>query len=138
MNNQRGSMLVEFAIVAPLLIMLLLGIMMGGVLVNAKIISSSAAREAGRHWSIHMDDGRARDRAAYAMALGGLRFRDHRMVLFDPLTDVHLARTGDYISVAVVYRQPTLAPFIADLIDQETPGDGYVTLRSRVHFRVEG
>lgn len=136
-NRQRGSALVEFALVAPLLILLLLGIMVIGVMINAKIVVAGAAREAGRTWAIVQSDQLARQKAAEAIQGGGLPDRAGGQILFDPNRDVQFAPQGDYIAVTVRYRQPTLVPLLAQLIDPDSPDDGTVTLRSQALFRVE-
>src|SRR5438309_466118 len=46
--GQRGQNLVEFVLVAPILLVLILGIMEGGLFVNARITLDNAAREGAR------------------------------------------------------------------------------------------
>lgn len=137
MRNQRGSAMVEFALIAPLLVILLLGIMTAGVLINSKIVVAGAAREAGRTWAIAKDDQVARDKAAGTITAGGLKHDHGALSLFNPESDVLFARRGEYIEVTVHYRQPTFVPLMARIIDPDSPDDGYVTLRSQVLFRVE-
>lgn len=136
-RERRGSAMVEFALVAPLLILILIGIMVMGVIINAKIVVAGAAREAGRTWAVAKEDSRARSRAMDAMAGGGLTFTAGGQVLFDPARDVTFRRQGDYIVATVTYRQPTLVPLMAQLIDPAEGGRGYITLRSEAIFRVE-
>jgi len=129
--------MVEFALVAPLLVLILIGIMVMGVVINAKIVVAGAAREAGRTWAIEKQDGTARVKAADAMDGGGLKFATDGKVLFNPSRDVQFLRMGDYIQVTVTYRQPTFVPLLAKLIDPSSPGDGTIALRSQATFRVE-
>jgi hypothetical protein len=136
-RRRRGSAMVEFALVAPLLILILVGIMVMGVIINAKIVVSGAAREAGRTWAVHKEDARARAKAADSITGGGLKIAADNRVLFEPNQDVHFQRQGDYIHVTVTYRQPTLIPLLAWLIDPSSPSDGTITLRSQAVFRVE-
>ncbi|MFZ5825168.1 MAG: TadE/TadG family type IV pilus assembly protein [Bacillota bacterium] len=137
-RRQRGSALVEFALVAPLLIMLLLGIMVVGMVINAKIVVAGAAREAGRAWAIEQSDQRARQRAADAITGGGLPTRSGGRLLFDPDRDVRFDRREEYIAVTVSYRQPTFVPLLAWLLDPHSPRDGMLTLKGQALFRVEG
>lgn len=134
---QRGSALVEFAMVAPLLVLLLLGIMVIGLVINAKIVVAGAAREAGRSWAIQQSERKARELAADAITGGGLPTQTRGQILFDPLRDVEFNRRGEYIAVTVTYRQPAFVPLLADLLDPDSPGDGTLTLRSQALFRVE-
>lgn len=136
-RDPRGSALVEFALVAPLLILLLLSIMVMGLVINAKIVVAGAAREAGRSWAIEQSERQARERAAEAISGGGLPVESRGHSLFEPTRDVSFERRGDYIAVTVSYRQPTFVPLLDSLLDRETPGDGTITLQSQALFRVE-
>ncbi|MGB4589581.1 MAG: TadE/TadG family type IV pilus assembly protein [Clostridiaceae bacterium] len=51
-RNEKGQGLVEFALVLPVLLLILLGIVEFGWLFNAKITMTSAAREAARVYAI--------------------------------------------------------------------------------------
>ncbi|HWI64198.1 MAG TPA: TadE/TadG family type IV pilus assembly protein [Symbiobacteriaceae bacterium] len=137
LRKRRGSAMVEFALVAPLLILILLGIMVMGVVINSKIVVAGAAREAGRTWAIVKEDGTARAKAADAINGGGLKITSDSKVLFNAAQDVQFQRMGDYIRVTVTYRQPTFVPLLAQLIDPSSPVDGTITLRSQAIFRVE-
>ncbi|HYF95731.1 MAG TPA: TadE family protein [Symbiobacteriaceae bacterium] len=136
-EKRRGSAMVEFALVAPLLILILVGIMVMGVVINSKIVVSGAAREAGRTWAIAKEDGIARAKAVDAINGGGLKISADGKVLFNPAHDVQFQRMGDYIQVTVHYRQPLFVPLLARLIDPSSPGDGTIALRSQAVFRVE-
>jgi hypothetical protein len=137
MREGRGSALVEFALIAPLLLLLLLGIMVVGIAINAKIVVTGAAREGARTWAIEQGDDAARARAAEAIRAGGLPWHSGPTTLFDPASDVAFDRQGAYIAVTVTYRQPTFVPLLGRILDPQSPGDGTLTLRSRALFRVE-
>src|SRR5690242_4079085 len=49
LKSERGAALVEMAIVLPLLMMLLMGIMTGGLAIDHKINLTNASREAARY-----------------------------------------------------------------------------------------
>jgi len=51
-RNEGGSTLVEFALVLPILAMLLFGIVEFGRMLNAQVIVTSAAREGARYASL--------------------------------------------------------------------------------------
>jgi hypothetical protein len=135
-KHRRGSAMVEFAMVAPLLILLLLGIMVMGVVINAKIVVAGAAREAGRSWAIGKNDQIARTKAFDAITGGGLKLEANGETLFSPDHDVQFIHQPGYIQVTVLYRQPTFVPLLAQLIDSSNPS-GSIILRSQALFRVE-
>lgn len=55
-SSEKGQSAVEFALVLPLLLVLLLGIVEFGWFLNAKITITGAAREGARHYAIHKND----------------------------------------------------------------------------------
>lgn len=55
-KKERGAAAVELAIILPLLLLLLLGIMEFGRAYNVQISLSQAAREGARHAAIHWND----------------------------------------------------------------------------------
>ncbi|MBP1920796.1 TadE family protein [Youngiibacter multivorans] len=54
-SGEAGQSAVEFALVLPLLLVLLLGIIEFGWFLNAKITVTGAAREGARYYAIHKD-----------------------------------------------------------------------------------
>ena len=52
-EKERGSVLVEFALIFPILVMLLVGTISGGFLYDEKLSLSYAAREGARYGSTH-------------------------------------------------------------------------------------
>lgn len=52
-ENQQGSAAIEFAIILPLLLTLLLGIIEFGYLFNQQISLTQAAREGAREYALH-------------------------------------------------------------------------------------
>lgn len=56
LQKERGAVAVEMAIVLPLLLMLLIGIIEFGRVFNVQISLSQAAREGARHAAIHHAD----------------------------------------------------------------------------------
>ena len=62
-TTERGAVAVEFALLAPVLVMLLLGIMEFGRAYNAQVTLSSAAREGVRVMAINNNASRRPDRS---------------------------------------------------------------------------
>ncbi|NGN83642.1 pilus assembly protein [Arthrobacter silviterrae] len=55
-NPERGAAAVEFALLLPVLLLLVLGIMEFGRLYNIQISASNAAREGARYAAVHYTD----------------------------------------------------------------------------------
>lgn len=60
LKNERGAAAVEFALVLPLLLLILLGIFEFGRLFNIQLVTSNAAREAARVMAIEDDPATAK------------------------------------------------------------------------------
>ena len=54
--KRRGSALVEFALVAPILVVLILLMVQYGLVMNRMLTLSHAAREAARYAAVHTQD----------------------------------------------------------------------------------
>jgi len=108
---ERGQALMEFVAVLPLLLLILLGTLVLGLGVNAKLVVSSAAREGARYAAIVWESQGwgalpgVRQKVRDALAAGGLNVSDPSY--FNPGQDVQVADLGDYVQVTVSYRQPT-------------------------------
>lgn len=57
-RKDRGQSTVEFALVLPLVLILLLGLLQVGLLLRDQLLVSSAAREAAREAAVSADSGR--------------------------------------------------------------------------------
>lgn len=55
-RKERGAVAVEMAILLPLLLLILLGIIEYGRVLNVQVSLTHAAREGARHAAIHFDD----------------------------------------------------------------------------------
>ncbi|WP_306915829.1 MULTISPECIES: TadE/TadG family type IV pilus assembly protein [unclassified Arthrobacter] len=109
-TSERGAVAVEFALLAPVLVLLLLGIMEFGRAYNTQITLSSAAREGVRVMAINNTPTAAR--TAVRNAATGLQ---------PALTDANIAVTpstctpGAQVSLTITYSFSTMtgiaAPF---------------------------
>jgi Flp pilus assembly protein TadG len=72
LRAEEGASAVEFALVLPLLVALLFGIIEFGAAFNAQIMVTNAAREAAREFAIRSDAELAEDAAASALSTVGL------------------------------------------------------------------
>ena len=73
-NAERGAVAVEFALVLPILIVLMLGIIEFGLGYNAQITVSAAAREGARSMALHnsVSTARAATKASAPLAAPGI------------------------------------------------------------------
>ncbi len=136
LGSERGSQIVEFALVAPILVFLLLAIPILGMGVRAWLVVEGAAREGARELAITGDVNAARARVTKEVTeVGGLAARDTKgNLLFGP-GDVEITLTGSAATVAVTYRQPTFLPNLGNLIGVNL--GSYFTVKGKATFRPE-
>ncbi|WP_394247962.1 TadE/TadG family type IV pilus assembly protein [Arthrobacter pityocampae] len=74
-DRERGAVALEMALVLPVLLLILVGILEFGRVMNVQVSLTQAAREGARHEAIHYSDGTMNIQAAAlaaAPALAGL------------------------------------------------------------------
>lgn len=141
--DKRGGALLEFAVVCPLLLMILFGIAVLGLSINTKIAVSMAAREAARYYAVNHNidpavDATTRNVAMtqlkHSVAAGDTEFSNS----FNPDTDVTITLSDDgrYVTVKVTYRQSSLIPGLPVLVGG-SPWDETLTLSSAATFKME-
>jgi Flp pilus assembly protein TadG len=122
-NHEEGSAAVEFALVLPLVLVVLLALVQVGLVVRDRVLVEAAARAGARVAAI-VDDQAAIEGAAMDAAPS-----------LDPaLATVEVTRAGtrgDPVSVRIVYNDPVRLPLVAWLV-----GDG-VTMTSTAVTRQE-
>lgn len=106
----RGSVTVEFALVFPLVGLVLLALLQTGLTVRSRILVAQAAREGARQATTTDNDGEIR-RAAI-IAAGGLGG--------DGLSVTYSApegwRSGHPVTVSVLYNMPCMFPGLASVL----------------------
>lgn len=119
-RNERGAAAVEFALVLPLLLLVLLGIFEFGRLFNIQLVVSNAAREAARVMAIEDDPSTAKSAGVSATA----------GVLNPALTTADVAinliscedNPGDSVTATVSYDTSFIVPGFWNLVT----GDDFV------------
>ncbi len=116
-SREEGQASVELALVLPLVVVLLLGLLQVALVGRDQLALELAAREAARAAAVSADPaGAARAAAA-------------RVIRLEPLT-VDIAVRGDAVTVTVSHRSRTDVPLAGRLIDD-------VELRARATMALE-
>jgi|1186.fasta_scaffold20544_4 Flp pilus assembly protein TadG len=127
-NRQQGQALVEFAILLPVLLLLLLGIVQFGLAFNNYIQVTSAAREGARKASVSRSLGSAAAttaaRTAAKGAAPGLSLQDSQITVTAPGAWVQ----GTEVQVTVRY------PYSISIIGRVVKSGN---LSATSHFRIE-
>lgn len=140
-NNERGQSAVEFALILPILIIILLGIVEFGWFLNAKITITSAAREGARVYAIHGDKDDVSTRVTDAVA-NTLSPTSVQQVTGSPalstikdVSGIKMAEvtvTGKVSGITGFFSRPFMGFFNA-VIDS----DNTLTMSSKASMRVE-
>jgi len=132
--GEKGSMLVEAALVTPLMLILLAGIIQFGFILNAKIAVNAASYEAARTATLSQDPVSKAIEAAQGYASGTLPgwSTDERLRV-----DVILSGTDPYdmVKVNVDYSVPVFFSNIIQLEDD--PGSGQIRVTGTSSMRIE-
>lgn len=103
-DRSKGQSTVEFALVLPLVLLLLLGLLQVGLMLRDQLLVASAAREAAREAAVSKDTGRIEAAAARAAPNLDLEVRVNRG-----------KRRGDAVGV-VVRARTTPVPLVGQIV----------------------
>lgn len=106
--TERGAVAVEFAILAPVLVMLLLGIMEFGRAYNAQASLSAAARESVRVMAVSNDISAARTAAKSTAVSLHPGLADGNIAFKNLETGTTSCATGNRITVTISYNLSTM------------------------------
>lgn len=123
MKSQKGQSLVEVALILPVLIVIMSGLLDLGRLYFAYVAVTDAAGEGAAYAAIHPDDldgivERAQDASRGQVVI------DEDLVEFDCPTCPGV-QSGHSVTVTVTYSFTLVTPFVADMV-----GDGVLPLRA--------
>ncbi len=122
-NNEKGQSLIEFALVLPLLIIIVVGIAEFGWLFNGKITLTSAAREGARVVAILKNETIATTAVNETADLSGLTITD---------VDFNYISGGPYnVNKVQVIVEGSMNPLVGLFIS------GPVTMDAEAYMRVE-
>lgn len=147
LRSRRGGAIVETAVMVPVLIILMVGIVQVGALVNVKLVVSEAAREAAREYATYAGEtkkgqlcpeglARATSRAADIVSSipygGGFEFE----LSVPPRSSKN--RPNVTVTVKVCYACPVFVPGIGRLVSDSPVWEGNsVVLTGRAIFNRE-
>ncbi|MHB9145145.1 MAG: TadE/TadG family type IV pilus assembly protein [Symbiobacteriia bacterium] len=121
-RDERGQSLVEFALVVPLLLLLVIGIMEFGRAYSANLALQNAAREGARLAITGATDANITQRVvSSAVGLDSTKLT----VTVSPVTRVQ----GAYVTVTATYQFQYLTPLITNIIGSLKTFQSTVTMR---------
>lgn len=111
-EKEQGQAMVEFALVLPVLLLLLAGILDFGWIFGNQLLANNACREAARFTSVHYYD----DTAAVALSNAESIVTNRAPTLDAPT--VNLARSGETITLSVESELTVLTPFLSAILGE--------------------
>lgn len=133
--NERGSGVVEFVLMLPLLLVLTMSVMVFSLAAHADISVVNASREGARVLAVTQDAAQARQRAVEEIT-ANLRTTWGADSLFSPASDVQIQMNSGYGTVTVTYRQPTLVPGIGIFLGGRA-WDSFIPLKAVTTMQLE-
>lgn len=124
-GSERGQATVEFVLVLPVIVLLVLAVVQIGVVARERVVLAHVAREAARQVAV---DPRPEVAVTAAQQASGLDAR--RLSVTIRPNGRPEPRSGDRVTVEVDYRAPTNVPVIGRLV-------GDIVLNTDVVVRVE-
>jgi hypothetical protein len=134
-KNEKGQAMVEFALITPLLILLLCGIIDFGWIYGNQILMNNAGRDTARYMSIHYDSAGADDDAKDETAEGILSDRlgpgSHANLDVDSIL-LYEANGDRKVQIIASYDLPLLTPLLSTFLGDET-----IIIRTDTIMRLE-
>ncbi|MGE4486016.1 MAG: TadE/TadG family type IV pilus assembly protein [Oscillospiraceae bacterium] len=125
-KNENGQAIVEFALVLPILLLLLCGIIDFGWIFGNQLLANNATREAARYTAIHYYDSNTDDDGTIAAGIVTSR----APTLSSP--SVETQASGDSVTVTVTSQVSILTPLLSPLFN-----DGECTVSAECTMRLE-
>ena len=124
LKNQRGQALVEFTIVLPILMLLIMGIFQFGMMLNAYITIGNAAREGARAGIIGSTDAEIRN---LIISTSPSLEPENLTVSITPSETNRIS--GGTLAVNVTYNYKLTVPIISSLFNNVIVLKGQTTMR---------
>ncbi len=126
-KTERGQALVEMALVLPILIMLIFGIVEFGRILNTYMTVTELSREGARKGAVGGTDSEITATVQNNAAAVGLEVSDLTVNIVP--TSVGKRARGTSVKVEVIYPVDIIAPVIGSMISDPFPVDAQTTMR---------
>lgn len=135
-KDQRGQALVELALVIPLIMTLLLGIVEFGRIYTAQLTLNNAVRAGARAASVGDDDVSINNQVTNICLTNSLTSAE--LTINDITPAFSSRKMGDTVSVSADYKVNLVVPIIKQIIDTvDGTADGKFKVSAEVSMRVE-
>ena len=123
-KNEKGQSLVEFALIIPIVILILMGILEFGVMLNSYLTIANSSREAARLGSVGANDIEI---CARILELSPNLETSNISVDITPL-DIN-RKHGESVTVNITYQYNIINPLIGAIVNNVVPLNVHTTMR---------
>ena len=118
LKSEKGQSMVEFALLLPILILILLMIIEGGLIFGGYLELQNAARDGARYASVHTDK---QDQTSINTYITGKNFIIvDKSNLVQPIGFTKMTNAqGTILTVTLTYKYPIITPIIGGIIGDE-------------------
>ncbi|OBR90315.1 MULTISPECIES: TadE/TadG family type IV pilus assembly protein [Clostridium] len=124
LKNEKGQALVEFAIILPILLLIVMGIVQFGMVINSYLTIENASREGARAGIIGSTD----QEIQYLIVATSPNL-DPKNLTVTITPDESSRRSGDSLIVKVTYKYNLTVPIISSLFNNVIVLNGQTTMR---------
>lgn len=125
-KEQKGQALVEFALVIPILLLIIMAIIEFGIMFNSYLVLTNASREGARLASVGGSDFEIEERIKL---VAGTLNEDNLIVIILP-NEFNRAR-GEMVEISLKYNYQMITPIIANILSP------FIDLNSSTYMRIE-
>jgi len=125
-NLKKGQSMVETALILPIVILILMGIIDFGLMFNKYLIINNASREGARKAAVGGTDYEIY--SAVSNVTSSLEFSNLTITIYPNET---LRKKGEEVTVTVQYRNNLITPIVSAIVNKS------LVLNSRTVMRVE-
>ncbi len=127
LKSNKGSQLIEFVVLLPIMLVITFGVIILGVTVYSKLVITDAAREASRAEALGIST--ADEKVKSLLSSSAISTDSSRLT-------VEKQVVGNYVRVKVTYKSPTVVPGMGMLVGGDSWGN-YFLLTSVSEFKRE-
>ncbi|NCB73762.1 MAG: hypothetical protein EOM51_03330 [Clostridia bacterium] len=127
-KSEKGQAMVEFALLLPILLLILSGIINFGWIFGNQLLANNVSREAARYTAIHYYDSLTDDDRLIAEEI----VAERAPTLVSPVVTLVKSATGDSITVNVVCSVNLLTPLMSAMFP-----DGKYSVVAQCSMRLE-
>lgn len=126
-KGEDGQAMVEFALVLPILLLILCGIVDFGWIFGHQLLANNACREAARYTAVHYYDSSTDDDQAVAKGI----ITSRAPSLNNPTVTLTKVENKDTITISLTSKVKVLTPFLSTILGSE------YNVRAQTSMRLE-